>query len=147
MTGTAASLGEDLVDPLANQLRLGEEGYRVEVALDRAGVVERAPALIERNPPVEAENIRAGHAHGGKQASGIDSKIDDWDTELLDFADENFGRRENEIAVVSDAERSSPTVEDLDHVRSSSHLLSSVFAKHGHQFIEQQPPRSGLAIH
>src|SRR5271165_5294303 len=98
MAGTAGSLGEDLVHPLTDQLRLGEEGYWVEVALHRAGVVERAPALVERNPPVEAENIRAGLAHGGKQARGIDSKIDDWDTELLDFADENFGRRENEIA-------------------------------------------------
>src|SRR5271170_8124697 len=54
---TACGLGEDLVHALSDQLRLGEEGNGVEVALHRAGMVKGLPALVERYAPVEAENI------------------------------------------------------------------------------------------
>ena len=130
VSGTACGLRENLVDALANQLRLGEESDGVEVALHRAGVVERAPAFVERHAPVEAEHVGSGLAHGGEQAGGVDSEIDDGNAEGLHFADEDFRRGQHEVAIIGDAQRSGPAIEDLDDVGAGVDLLRGVFAEH-----------------
>src|SRR5581483_5485549 len=49
----AGRLIEDLMHAGTNHLRLGEERDGIEIALNRATVIERAPGLIERRAPVE----------------------------------------------------------------------------------------------
>ena len=64
----------------------GEEGDGVEVALDGDAVADGAPAFVEGDAPVEAEDVGAGFAHGGEEGGGVDAEVDDGDAEGLDAA-------------------------------------------------------------
>ena len=109
----------------------------VEITLHRDRVVEVAPGLVERDSPVESEDVGAGLAHGGEQAGGVDSEVDDGNAEGLHFADEDFRRGQDEVAIVGDAERSGPAVEDLDDVGSGGDLLRGIFAEDDDELVEQ----------
>ena len=63
VAGAVGGGGEDFGDAGCEDVRRGEEGDGVEVALDGYGVVELAPGAVERGAPVEAEDIAAGVAH------------------------------------------------------------------------------------
>ena len=58
-----------------------------------------------------------------------------------------FGRGQHEVAIVGDAQRACPAIEDLDDVGAGGDLLRGVFAEDGDELVEQHPPRGGLAIH
>ena len=91
---------ENLVDALAEQLLAGEERDGVEVALHRTAWPRLRQPCVQRNAPVEADHVGAGFAHGGQQARGVDSEIDDGHAQRLHPADETRGHGQDEIAVV-----------------------------------------------
>ena len=65
-------------------LPVGEEQHGVEIALHGAPVIEARPAFVERDAPVEADDVGSGFAHGGQQRGGVDAEINDGDADVLD---------------------------------------------------------------
>ncbi len=138
--GRPPGLVEDLVDAFADQLRPGKEGDGIEVALDGAAVVETAPCRVERNAPVEAEDVGSGLAHRGEQAGGVDSEVNYGHTHCLHFADEGLRGGQDEVAVVLDAQRARPAVKDLDGVGSGLDLLGGEITQDKGELVEQHAP-------
>ena len=96
-----------------------------------------APALIERDAPVEADDVGAGLAEGGQERGGVDAEVDDGDAEGLDAADELGGGGERVGAVVGDGERAGPGVEDLDDVGAGGDLLRGEVGEDGDELVHQ----------
>ena len=111
-----------------------------EIALNGAGVAEGAPADIEGDAPVEADDVGPSLTHGGKQRGSIDTEVDDGDAERLDVADERGGGREGVLAVVGGGERADPGVEDLDDVGAGFDLLGGVFGEDGDELVHEDGP-------
>ena len=90
-------------------------------------MTERAPALIERNAPVEPDHVGAGFAHGGQQGRGVHSEVDDRNAQRLDPAHQSGVRDgQNEVAIIGRAEGADPAIEDLDDICACLHLLGGV---------------------
>ena len=140
MAGAAFGGGEDFGYAGVEDFGWGEEGDGVEVSLERDGVAEDVPDLVERGAPVEAEDVAAGLAHDGQEGGGFYSKVDDGDAEGLDVADELGGGGEGVGAVVGGRERADPGVEDLDDVGTGGDLLGGVVGEHGDEFIHEGGP-------
>src|SRR5580658_6271270 len=76
VAGAAGGEREDLEDAGFEDLFGSEESDRVEVALHGGVVSDGAPAGVERDAPVEADDVGAGLAEGGKEAGGVDAEVD-----------------------------------------------------------------------
>ena len=100
VTGTSSGLNEDLAHALAEQVFAGEQGYGVEIALNRHGVAEGGPALIEGNSPVKPDDIGAGLPHSRQDGGGVDSEINDGHTQSLYLAHQAGGNGQDEVVVV-----------------------------------------------
>src|SRR6266566_453490 len=74
MTRAAACAPEDVARSFDHQLTWAEEERRVEVALDAVGAAQLVPALVERDAPVERNDIRTGRSDQQKQAGGARSR-------------------------------------------------------------------------
>ncbi len=83
---TAAGLLEDLAHALAEQISAGEQQDGVEIALHRDRVAESGPALVQGHPPIEADDVGAGFAHGRQQGRGIHAEVDDRHAQRLHLA-------------------------------------------------------------
>ena len=104
---------------------------------------QASPAFIERNAPVQADDFRSGFSHRRQQRRAVGSEINDRHAGLLQLLYQ-FGRaRQNVTAIVFDAEASHPAIENLNYVRSGSHLLGRVFGDDRDQFRHQFVPCRG----
>ena len=56
--------------------RVGEQHGRVEVALHRPGAAGAPGGLVERHPPVDADDVGAGLGHRAEQLAGADAEVD-----------------------------------------------------------------------
>ena len=128
------------MDAALEDVLRGEEGDGVEVALDGRVWPTALPAFVEGDAPVEADDVGAGFAHGGEQRGGVDAEVDDGDAEGLDAADEFGGGGEAVLAVVRDAERAGPGVEDLDDVGAGFDLLLGEGGEDVDELFHQQGP-------
>ena len=103
-----------------------EERRRIEVALDGA-VTDRAPMLVERQPPVEADDVPAGLGEVGEDRGRPMPK---WmsGTPGRPAVEDRARVRQRELAVVAAAERADPRVEDLDGLRAGFDLRAQIVA-------------------
>src|ERR1022692_889682 len=70
-------LGEDLVCLTRDHIEGREHHPGVEVALD-AAVADPPPRLVERQPPVDADDVGAAPCHGLEQMRGGGPEVDGW---------------------------------------------------------------------
>ena len=75
--GLSAGESEDFFHAGFDDVLWGEERDGVEVALHRAAGADRAPAFVERDAPVEAEDVGACFAHRGEKRCSVDAEVDD----------------------------------------------------------------------
>ncbi len=106
-----------------------KERYGIEVTLDGRVGASETPAFVERDAPVEAEDVCTGGGHGGEERRGVDAEVDDGDAKGLDALDEFAGLGQDVVDVVVDGERAGPAVEDLDDVCAGCDLLRGVVDK------------------
>ena len=115
---------EDVAGPPAGRLEDGvgrtlhavprpEEQRRIEVPLDAAVRPDPLPALAERDPPVEADDVAAGRRHRLEQVRRAGAEVDRRHREP---AEDPLRVRRDELLVVLDRERADPAVEELDRV-------------------------------
>src|SRR5580704_19216702 len=82
----------------------------IEIALHGTAVFEVAPAFIERDAPVEADDIGPSFIHRRQQGSTVGAEINDGRT-LLQPPDEDRDGRQDVTAIVLNAKAADPTVE------------------------------------
>ena len=90
-----------------------EQDGRVEVALHAAVVPDRLPALVERDPPVEADHVAARRRHRRQQRRGARAEVD---RRRVDRGEDLRRPRRDELLVVGGRERADPRVEQLHDV-------------------------------
>ena len=145
--GRPAARARTSLDAGLEDVEGGEEGDGVEIALDGGAVADGAPAFVEGDAPVEAEDVGAGFGHGGEHGGGVDAEVDDGDAEGLDALDELGGGGEAVLAIVGDGEGAGPGVEDLDAVGAGFDLLLRVGDEDGDELLHEQGPGAVVGVH
>src|SRR6266404_662947 len=97
----------------------------IQVSLHRSRS-DRLPALIQRNPPVQADHLSAGLFHRRQKRGTVGAEIDDRRSSLLQRFHQFGGARHHVTAIVIHAKAAHPTVEYLDHVGARAHLFRRV---------------------
>ena len=110
-------------------------------------VADGVPAFIERLAPIQADHIRAGRGHLREQACRLHAKVDHRHAHLLDGTHEALRGLEGVLAIIGQAERTDPTVKNLDHVRPSIDLQAAILRQHNHDLVQKAAPRSGVRVH
>ena len=54
-----------------------EEQDGIEIALNGAAMLKIAPTFVERDAPIEADNISFGFIHRGEQRGAVSAKVND----------------------------------------------------------------------
>ena len=126
---------------------VGEKQDGIQIALHGAAMFEIAPALIERDAPVEADDFGSGFIHRGKQRGAVGAKINDWRAGLLQALDQGGDVRQNVAAVVFHAEAADPTVENLDDIGAGAHLGGGVLGGDVDQLAHQRIPVGRRVVH
>ena len=110
------ALGEDAADLAVDDVPAGEQQRRVEVALQRPGPAAAGGGDVQRQPPVDPDDVGAGLAHGAQQLAGADPEVDARQAGVGQPLQHAGGVREHQLAVVALRERAGPGVEELHGV-------------------------------
>src|SRR5215831_20536004 len=88
----------------------GKQEYRIEIPLHSVPCANRLPPKVERNPPIQTDDVGPGVAHRGQQSRAVVSEIDDPNTGFLQVPYQFRGAGQDVTTIVFDAEASYPTV-------------------------------------
>src|SRR5438309_6772310 len=77
-----------------------EEGRRVQVPLNAAVRADSSPSRIDRNPPVDADDIPSRGSEGFEESGRARSEVDARDSRLTDFLEEAAREREHVCIVI-----------------------------------------------
>ena len=100
VTGSGGGLIENAFGSLADLARAGEEGDRVDVALNGHVVAETGPHVVQFDAPIETDDVGAGVTHLFQQRGGVCTKIDDGHVGL-NHSDQSLDVSEDELVVIS----------------------------------------------
>src|ERR1700675_4936043 len=126
VAGASGGGAQDFFHALLKDFHRSEKRDGVEVTLHRVGVSHGAPAFVEGLPPIETDDVCAGRGHFCEEAGGFHTKIDDRYTHGLHRANQALGGFEGIVAIVGQAERTNPTVKDLDNIGAGLDLLAAI---------------------
>ena len=56
---------------------VGEEQHGIEISLHGCGVIETLPAFVERDAPVETDDVGSGFFHRGQKRGAVGAEIND----------------------------------------------------------------------
>src|SRR5258708_37931698 len=96
-------------------------------------MVEAAPALIERNAPVEADDVGSGLFHPGQKRAAACAKINDWRSGFLQLLHHVGDVRKHIAAVNFPPWAAKPTVAKLNEPRSRGPLPAGIPPGQGSQ--------------
>ena len=143
--GAAVRLGQDQPSLAGDDVEGGEHHARIEVALDGA-VADPAPGLVERQPPVDADDVRPGAGHGLEEVGGRGPEVDGRHPGLRHRLEDAAAVREDRRLVGGNRESSGPRVEELDHLRAGLDLRLQVGDGDLGERRHQPVPELGLAV-
>ena len=104
---------------------------------------EAAPAVIQGNPPIQADYVRAGLFHGRQQGGAVGGEINDRHTGFLQSLYQFRRARQRVLTIVFHAQAAHPAIEDLNSIGAGTHLLGRVFGHDGDQLAHQAVPGFG----
>jgi hypothetical protein len=148
------SLGVDAPDLGLEHVEVGEQQRGVEVALQHrpSGVgacrgLETARGLVERQPPVDADDVRARLAHGRQQVGGADAEVDAGHAGVGERAEHGRGVRQHQLAVVPLGQGACPRVEQLHRVHAGRDLHVEELAGDAGELVQQRVPGPLVRVH
>ena len=112
-----------------------------------AVAAEAAPALIEGNTPVQADDFCASLFHGRQQSRAVGGEINYGHTGFMQCLYQFRGARQRVLAIVFHAQAADPAIEDLNRIRAGTHLLDRIFGHHVDQLAHQDVPGFGGRVH
>src|SRR5580700_343216 len=106
-----------MFSPLFQLAPGSKQQYRIEIALHRMIVSDRSPSFIQRNAPVEPNDLGSGLRHGRQKRRAVGTEIDDGNFGfLLQALNELGGGHQYVAAIILDTQTAYPAVEDLQGV-------------------------------
>jgi hypothetical protein len=128
-------------------LPIREQEDGIEIALHGAAMMEIAPALVERDAPIETDDVSASFIHGGQKRGAICTEINNGSAGLLQALDHGGDVGQNVAAIIFDTQAADPAIENLDDVSTGAHLCGGVLGRDIDQLGHQLVPVSGRVIH
>src|ERR1035437_4751707 len=110
-------------------------------------MIQAGPAFVERDAPVESDDVSSGFFHRGQKRGAVGAEINDGHSGFLQLLHHAGDVGEHVAAIVLDAEASHPTVENLDYVGAGAHLIGGVGSRNDNQFAHERVPIGGRVIH
>ena len=147
VAGASGGAAENVFGARLQFLPVGEEQNRIEIALHGALVIEASPAFVERDAPVEADDVRSGLFHRGQERGAVGAEINDGRAGFLQLLHHGGDVGQDVAAIVFHAEASDPAVENLDYVGAGAHLLGGILGGHRDQLAHQCVPVGGRVVH
>ena len=130
------------------QLRpVGEKKNWIKIALHGAFVIEARPTFVERDAPIESNDVRSSLFHGGQQGGAVGTEINNGYSSFLQLLHHGGDVGKDVAAIVFHAEASDPAVENLDDVGPGAHLIGGIGGGHRNQLAHQCVPVSGRVVH
>ena len=120
---------------------------RVEVALDDGARPQPAGRLVERDAPVDADDVGAGRAHRPRAVRRCPTPKWMRGTRAGERFEHRPAVRQHELGVVGERQRAGPGVEELDRGRAGGDLHPQELARDHGQPAEQGVPEIGSAVH
>ncbi len=128
-------------------LPVGEKQDGIEISLHGTAMVEIAPTFIERDAPIEADDVGSGFIHRGQQRGAVGAKINYRCAGFLQALDHGCNMRQNVAAIIFNAEAADPAIENLNDVGAGTDLSGRVFGGDVDQLAHQLIPVSGRVVH
>src|ERR1700721_307513 len=128
-------------------LPIREQEDGIEIALHGAAMMEIAPALVERDAPIETDDVGASFIHGGEKGGAIGTEINNGSAGLLQALDHGGDVGQNVAAIILDTQATDPAIENLDDVSAGAHLCGGVLGGDIHKLGHQLVPVRGRVVH
>ena len=116
----------------------------LEVPLHPALVPDELPGAVDRDPPVDADDVAAGFGHLLQEVRRPGAEVD---RRHVHRGQHLRGVGRDELAVVVDRERADPRVEELDHVGPGLDAAVEVERERGSELLHQGVPDLRLPVH
>ncbi len=142
-----ATTDAHVVDLVRQDVRRREDGGRVEVALDRTHRADPPGGLVQRDPPVHPDDIRAGLRHGAEQFAGVHPEVDARDAGIGECGKHALAVRKHITAVVDLVQYTGPRVEQLDGADARLNLDPQVADGDVGEPSQQLVPQPWLGVH
>src|SRR5579864_4822649 len=113
MARTPCGLLQDRFSARAYELVLCEQHTGIEISLNRAAMLQQAPAFVERDAPIQSNDLSACLLHIRKKSGGIGAEVDHRHARFSQLFNQPLGLRKNKLPVVLDAQTADPTIEYL----------------------------------
>jgi hypothetical protein len=114
VAGKTLGFVEHLLRRPEHDVNGGKTDSRVEVALEGNSRSDPTSGDIERNAPVNPDDVGSGLGHEPEQLAGSDTEVDSWDTEVCQAFEDAAGRRKYEFGVFVSRQNTYPAVEELN---------------------------------
>src|SRR5258707_2386187 len=116
VAGPLTRTAQDIFRARLQFLPAGKEQHRIQVALHPTSMLQAAPALVQRDAPVETDYFGSRLFHRGQKSRAIGSEINDRHACLLQSLHHAGDMRQYVPAVIFDAQAPPPTVKKLDYI-------------------------------
>ena len=123
------------------------EHGRIEVALDAFVPTDSLPSLVERDAPVEPDDVPSGLADVFQELTRTDAEVDRRTVEGSERLEDGGAVWLDVAAIVFRAEVPHPTVEYLQHLRARLGLGSQVRDRDGRELAHERGERFRLPVH
>ena len=110
-------------------------------------MAEAAPAVVQRNPPVEADHLGSRFFHRRQERGAVGTEINDRHVALLQSLHQVGDVRQHIPPIVFHAQTADPAVKNLDRISSCTNLRRRVLCRHRHQFAHQLIPLRRRVVH
>src|SRR3989442_5506230 len=114
MPGTVSDSAQAVLGGGRQCIGLSREACRVEIPLDALIIANPPPRRIDRDPPIDADDVPSSRREGLEEPRGPGTEMDARDPRLADFIEQAARERSNTRVVGPRTQRASPTVEHLE---------------------------------
>src|SRR5438552_4560482 len=128
-------------------VRWTEECRRIQVPLNSAVFADVPPGLIDRDSPVDADDVPSRGGKGFEESGRPRAEMDAWDSRLTDFTKETACERGHVRFIIPGAQGTGPTVEQLEGLGARRDLGPEVLRGPVDQAVHQDAPFDGMLMH
>src|SRR5712691_2354828 len=147
VTGAPACPSQHVARPLSNEAGGAEQNGRVEIALHAALESDAAPTMVERDAPVQRDDVRTSLRDRFEQARRAGTEVDSRRARRRERLEDRAGVVRDSLLVVLGRKRSDPGIEQLNRLRARRDLRLQVPAHGLDKLVEQELEGGWLRVH
>src|SRR5215469_7207091 len=132
--------------PLDHRPRCKQDG-RIQVALKRLAWLDSADGFVKRHTPVDANNVSARCTEDAEQFASVDAEVDARHAGGRERVEDPLAVGQHVRAIVVQAERAGPRIEQLDGAGASGDLHLKEFRSDPGEPAHEVSPQLRLPVH